>query len=94
MNFSRLMMLLGFIRSHLPNSVIVACAGINIAGDLSILKNNSDLRLSASEPNILVSTPSPNSSPVKGRQQRSERMRSIDSGIMKVFSAHHLSFQP
>jgi hypothetical protein len=78
MNFSRLIMLLGFIRFHLPNSVVVACAGTNIAGDLSILKNNSDLRLSAAEPNILVSTPSPNSSPAKGQQQRSERMRLID----------------
>jgi superfamily II DNA/RNA helicase len=83
----RLMMLVGFIRSHLTDSIVVACAGANIAEYLSILTNNFELRSNAAELNILVSTPSPNSSSVKGRQGRSERTEAIDrlnSGAIKV----------
>jgi len=83
----RLMMLVGFIRSHHNDSIVVACAGANIAEYLSILTNNFELRSSAAELNILVNTPSPNSSSVQGKQQRSQRTAAIDrfnSGAVKL----------
>jgi hypothetical protein len=86
----RLMMLIGFIRSHLNDSLVVACAGPNIATYLAILTNNLDLRSNAAESSTLVNTPSPNSTAVKGFQKHQERAEAIarfDSGEVNVLFA-------
>jgi hypothetical protein len=72
----RLMMLIGFIRSHLSDTIIVACAGSAVAEFNSILTNNLDIRSGAAEINVISSTE--NSAIVQGKQKQSQRAAAVD----------------
>jgi hypothetical protein len=68
----RVMMVLGFIRTHLNDSIVVACAGSSIAEFNSILTNNLDLRSGAAE----ISTNT--SAIVQGKQKQSQRAAAVN----------------
>jgi len=79
----RLMMLIGFLRSHLTDSIVVVCAGPSIAEFNSILANNLELRSTAPVT-------------VTGAQEQSQRAAALarfDSGAVSVICGSALMFE-
>jgi ATP-dependent RNA helicase DDX18/HAS1 len=68
------MMLIGFIRSHLNDSIIIVCAGPCIAEYLAILTNNLDIHSSAAEMIVVYGE---KSALLQGKQERSQRTASF-----------------
>lgn len=81
----RLMMLIGFLRTHLNDTIVVVCAGSNIAEFNSILTNNLDLRTNTVELNAVGGKQ--NSTTIQGTQKQSERNAAVErfnTGKVKV----------